>query len=127
MKYKILNKESKVFRGTTVYRIQALRDIKKTSRCCSGGECHIENKALDVQAGDKGGWIEDYNNLDQADESWLHGNATCMGKNKLPYNEHYHNDEVLGGPQMEPPKILDKHASIAVKKSFWESLLFWRP
>ncbi len=60
MKYK-LTTETKVFMGTTLYRIEALVDFST------------------VKAGDKGGWIEKEENLSQSGNAWVSGDARVSG------------------------------------------------
>ena len=55
-KYK-LTEESIDFRGTTLYRIEALKDFG------------------DVKKGDKGGFVESENNLSQEGDCWIYDNA----------------------------------------------------
>ena len=61
MKYE-LTKETKTVKGTTLYRIKALKDF--------GG----------VKKGDLGGWIESERNLYQEGKAWVYGNAEVSGK-----------------------------------------------
>ena len=60
MKYE-LTKETKTVKGTTLYRIKALKDF--------GG----------VKKGDLGGWIESERNLYQEGKAWVYGNAYVSG------------------------------------------------
>ena len=65
-KYKLTN-ESIIFKGTTLYRIEALKDFS------------------DVNKGDKGGFVESEKNLSQDGTCWvydtakIHGNAVIFG------------------------------------------------
>ena len=61
MKYKMTDNKKQVG-NTTLYQIQALRDI-----------------GSDVKAGDLGGWIEKESNLSQDGEGWVYGNAWVYG------------------------------------------------
>ena len=60
MKYK-LTSETKVVDNITLHRIECVTAFG------------------DVECGDKGGWIESYNNLSQEDNAWVYGNATVYG------------------------------------------------
>ena len=55
-KYK-LTKTTKTECGITFYQIEALRDVN------------------DVSKGDKGGWVEKEDNLNQDGNAWVSGNA----------------------------------------------------
>jgi hypothetical protein len=59
-KYK-LTKETKVFLGRTLYRIEALRDFG------------------DVEEGKKGGFVEKEENLSQDNNAWVSGDAEVFG------------------------------------------------
>ena len=61
MKYRITS-ETKVVDNITLHRIECITAFD------------------DVECGDKGGWIESYNNLSQEDNAWVYGNATVYGK-----------------------------------------------
>ena len=60
MKYRITS-ETKVVDNVTLHRIECVTAFG------------------DVECGDKGGWIESYNNLSQEDNAWVYGNATVYG------------------------------------------------
>ena len=61
MKYKLLEDETIVHNGVTLYRIQSLSNFS------------------DVKSGDKGGWIEKESNLSQYDNAWIYDNAKVYG------------------------------------------------
>ena len=61
MKYKLLEDETKVHNGVTLYRIQSLSNFS------------------DVKSGDKGGWNEKESNLSQYDNAWIYDNAKVYG------------------------------------------------
>ena len=60
-----LTKETKEWCGHTLHRIEALKDFG------------------DVKAGDKGGWIEQEENLNQDGDAWVSGNAWVYGNAKV--------------------------------------------
>lgn len=62
MKRYELTEEKKVFLGTTLYRIRALKDFE------------LLNGTI-IHAGDLGGWIEKEDNLSQIDSAWVSGEA----------------------------------------------------
>ena len=68
-KYK-LTKETRVFYGTKLYRIEALKDFS------------------DVKKGDKGGFIEKEENLSQNGNAYVSGNARVSG-NAYVYGDAY--------------------------------------
>ena len=59
-----LTTETQQYFGTTVYRIEALRDIPEWS----------------VKAGDKGGWLEKESNLAQEGSCWVFDSARVFGE-----------------------------------------------
>lgn len=61
-KYKLLTEEPREYSGRTLYRIEALCDFG------------------DVKTGDKGGWIESYDNLQQEGECWVYDESIVMDK-----------------------------------------------
>ena len=63
-KYK-LTKTTKTECGITFYQIEALRDIN------------------DVSKGDKGGWVEKKDNLNQNGDAWVSGNARVYGNARV--------------------------------------------
>ena len=64
-KYKLLQDDTKSIGGTTLYRIQALRDIG------------------DVHAGDLGGYIQSEDNLSHDGNAWVCGNARVSGNARV--------------------------------------------
>lgn len=56
-KYKLTHQTKKVRGGHTLHRIKALKSFG------------------DVKKGELGGWIEDYSNLSQTDNSWVYEGA----------------------------------------------------
>ena len=62
MKKYELTEEKKVFLGTALYRIRALKDFELLDGTI-------------VHAGDLGGWIEKEDNLSQEDSAWVYGEA----------------------------------------------------
>ena len=61
-KYTILQNETKLLNGHTLYRIQALKDFS------------------DVKKGDKGGWVGGYHNLSQDGNCWIYDDAVVYDK-----------------------------------------------
>ena len=61
-KYTILENETKLLNGHTLYRIQALKDFNG------------------VKAGENGGWIEGYHNLSQDGNCWIYDDAVVYDK-----------------------------------------------
>lgn len=62
MKKYELTEEKKVFLGTALYRIRALKDFELLDGTI-------------IYAGDLGGWIEKEDNLSQEDSAWVSGEA----------------------------------------------------
>ena len=77
-KYK-LTKETKVFRGITLHRIQALKSFGNVSK------------------GDLGGWIEKEENLSQEGNAWVSGEAKVSGTNRLVGNAVMSGSAILFG------------------------------
>ena len=63
-KYK-LTKETISVNGKTLYRIEALKDFS------------------DVKKGDKGGFVENEDNLSQSDECWVYDDAAVYGNARV--------------------------------------------
>lgn len=63
--------------GTTLYRIEALRDFGS------------------IKAGDKGGFVQSYHNLSQEGDCWIHGEAKVFGNAKV-----YENARVFGSAEV---------------------------
>ena len=61
MKKYELTSEKKQHNGTTLYRINALKDFS------------------DVKQGDLGGWLQGEHNLSQAGDCWVYDNAVVSG------------------------------------------------
>lgn len=83
MKYKLLEDETKVHNGVTLYRIQSLSNFS------------------DVKSGDKGGWIEKESNLSQYDNAWICEKAMVYG-NAIVYDNAwiYDNAKVYGNAKI---------------------------
>lgn len=78
-KYKLLQDDTKSIGGTTLYRIQALRDIG------------------DVKAGDLGGYIQSEDNLSHDGNAWVYGNAQVYGRARVSGNARvYGSAQVYG-------------------------------
>ena len=67
-KYK-LTEETINVNGKTLYRIEALKDFSN------------------VRKGEKGGFVEDEENLSQSDDCWVYGNAEVYDSAKVYGNE----------------------------------------
>lgn len=65
-----LTGETKIYNGVTLYRIKALKDIKKYG----------------VVAGDLGGFVQYSSNLSQEDASWIKKDSILMGSTILRYD-----------------------------------------
>lgn len=65
-----LTGETKIYNGVTLYRIKALKDIKK----------------YEVVAGDLGGFVQYSSNLSQEDGSWITKDSIVMGSTILRYD-----------------------------------------
>ena len=77
-KYKFTDETKEVY-GTTLHRIVALKDF------------------AGVENGDKGGWIENENNLSQYGNAWVYGDAMVYGNAQVYGNARvFDNAEVFG-------------------------------
>jgi len=63
----VLTDEKKSWNNSTLYRIQALKNIPSKK----------------IKAGDLGGWIESYDNLDQKGDCWVGGEAFVYSDAKV--------------------------------------------
>ena len=75
-KYKFTDETKEVY-GTTLHRIVALKDF------------------AGVENGDKGGWIENENNLSQYGNAWVYGDAMVYGNAQV-----YDNAQVYGNARV---------------------------
>ena len=73
-KYTILENETLEHHGKTLYRIQAVKDFAV------------------VKAGDKGGWIENENNLSQEGDCWVHNEAKVYDNARVYGNAQIYNE-----------------------------------
>lgn len=78
-KYEILKGDTKGVDGVTVYRIVALKDF------------------ADVEAGDKGGYIESEKCLEQDGACWVYDEAVILGKSNLEQNARVYGKSVVKG------------------------------
>lgn len=78
-KYEMLKDDTKVVDGVTVYRIVALKDF------------------ADVEAGDKGGYIESEKCLEQEGACWVYDEAVILGKSNLEQAAGVHGNSVVKG------------------------------
>ena len=105
-KYK-LTEETIIVNGKTLYRIEALKDFSN------------------VRKGDKGGFIENEENLSQSDNCWVydnamvydnarvHNNATVSGNAKVSGNAIIHEDaKVYGDAKVSGKAIVHDKAEI---------------
>ena len=78
-----LTEETINVNGKTLYRIEALKDFSN------------------VRKGDKGGFIENEENLSQSDDCWVYDNAEVFGEAKVHNNAKvYHNARVCGDAEV---------------------------
>lgn len=75
----MLKDDTKVVNGVTVYRIVALKDF------------------ADVEAGDKGGYIESEKCLEQEGACWVYDEAVILGESNLEQNARVHGGAVVKG------------------------------
>lgn len=75
----MLKDDTKVVDGVTVYRIVALKDF------------------ADVEAGDKGGYIESEKCLEQDGACWVYDEAVILGKSNLEQNARVYGKSVVKG------------------------------
>lgn len=69
MKYELTNiKED--YKGTTIYRIRALEDIRD--------DFEERRNQLKIKKGDLGGWVSGYHNLSQQGKSWIYDNSIVV-------------------------------------------------
>ena len=93
--------ETKEFNGTTLHRIQALKDFG------------------DVEAGDLGGWVSSEDNLSQEGNCWVSGNAQVSGDAWV-----YGNAQVSGDAWVCGNARVSGDAEIkAPKDTFWTSMI----
>ena len=78
-KYEILKNDTKIVDGVTVYRIIALKDF------------------ADVEAGDKGGYIESESCLEQEGTCWVYDEAVILGKSILEQSARVYGKSVVKG------------------------------
>ena len=109
MKYK-LTSETKVVDNITLHRIECVTAFG------------------DVECGDKGGWIESYNNLSQEDNAWVYGNATVYGNAMVRGNSWvggnatvYGNAWVYGDAEVYGDAWVCGDADYIVFKNWWSS------
>ena len=120
-KYKLTN-ETIIFKGTELYRIEALEDFS------------------DVKKGDKGGFVQSENNLSHDGNCWvydtakIHGNALIFGNAKV-YDDAevfdnvdvcgnakvYDNAEVSGYTRICGDAKIENDWDYIVFKNFWSS------
>ena len=96
-KYKFTDETKEVY-GTTLHRIVALKDF------------------AGVENGDKGGWIENENNLSQYGNAWVYGDAMVYGNAQV-----YDNARVFGRAEVFGIAMVYDNAGYIVFKNFWSS------
>ena len=78
-----LTKETKVFAGITLYRIQAKKDFSN------------------VKKGDFGGWVEREENLDQSGNAWIFDEAQIYGNGRASDEARiFDNGQIFGDAQI---------------------------
>ena len=93
-KYK-LTEESMVVNGKTLYRIEALKDFDN------------------VKKGDKGGFVENKNNLSQYNNCWVFDNAKVYGNAEVFDNAKvYGNAEVFDNAKIYGKAVVDDNAVV---------------
>ena len=112
-KYK-LTEETLEYNGTTLYRIEALKDF------------------ADVKNGDIGGWIERESNLSQNGDAWVYGNAkvyddakVCDGAKVYDDAEVYGNAKVYGDAWVYGGANIKSMRDYIVFKNWWSSGRFF--
>ena len=76
-KYELDLTNSKIINGKTVYRIVALKDIIVDKEEIIKG-CNVTNKEVVVKTGDKGGYVENENNLSHKGNCWIYDEAVVF-------------------------------------------------
>ena len=109
IKYK-LTEESIDFRGTTLYRIEALKDF------------------VDVKKSDKGGYVESENNLSQEGNCWVYDNAKIYDRAEVRGDakvcgdaQVYENAKVFGNAQVSGSAEIKNNSDYIVFKNWWSS------
>lgn len=97
-KYRLLEDDTVLVDGRTLYRIIALRDF------------------ADVKTGDKGGYVESENNLSQSCDSWVYNDAKVYDDAVVYGDAKVYGDAVICGDA----EISDK-AGYYVSKNIWSS------
>ena len=74
IKYELTNiKED--YKGTTIYRIRALEDIRD--------DFEERRNLLKIKKGDLGGWVSGYHNLSQQGKCWIYDNSIVTDNAKV--------------------------------------------
>ena len=74
-----LTEETIIVNGKTLYRIEALKDFGN------------------VKKGDKGGFVEDEDNLSQYDDCWIYDNAKVFDNAKVCGDAKVYGNEKISG------------------------------
>lgn len=103
-----LTDETKVFRGHTLYRIEALKYFS------------------DVKKGDKGGWVEKEENLSHEGDCWIFNNSKVLENSRVSGNakiygnvEVYDNVSISGNAKVYGNVNLYKDLSILDNVEFF--------
>ena len=78
-KYKLTKETTETITGITLYRIEALKDFG------------------DVSKGDKGGFIEKTENLEDDGDAWVSGNAWIYGNARVYGDAWIYGKKLMGG------------------------------
>ena len=76
-KYRMIEEETTTHLGCTLYRIEALKDF------------------ADVKAGDKGGWIQYYDNLSQEGDCWVYDNSKVLHSSRVYENAQLRKNTIV--------------------------------
>lgn len=102
-KYK-LTEESINYCGRTLYRIESLKDFSI------------------VKKGDKGGYVENENNLSQEGDCWISGNAQVFDNALVFDNAKVYGDaKVSGSAQVSGSAEIENSSDYIVFKNWWSS------
>lgn len=76
-KYRLIEEETITQLGCTLYRIEALKDF------------------ANVKAGDKGGWIQGYDNLSQEGDCWVYDNSKVLHNARVYENAQLRKNTIV--------------------------------
>jgi len=96
-----LTAEFKIWCGIKLYQIEALKDFGNVSK------------------GDKGGWVEKENNIDQSGDAWVSGNAQVYGNARVSFKASFTKGWFIGGDDTgKITDITDKTGSTYWKNQY---------